>query len=72
MSACDHEKVYSGERFLTLVPRWFWICARCKATGEDPMSKAPPVDFNRYVEILSSVDPQGAAGMRKLWREHRR
>ncbi len=30
MSECDHEKIYSGERFLTLVPQWAWICTKCR------------------------------------------
>lgn len=63
---CEHDKVYSGGRSWTLVPKWEWICARCKATGQDSMREAPPLDFDRFTSLLDAVDPVGAEGMRRL------
>lgn len=66
---CEHEKVYSGERFLTLVPQWHWICAKCKAMGEDPIPAAetpPPLDLARFIDLLATVDPNGAESMRRI------
>jgi hypothetical protein len=66
--ACEHEKVYSGEYFATLVPRWHWICAKCKATGTDsiPQETPPLHDMDRFLGILETVDPEGAASMRRV------
>ena len=67
MSEHMHSKVYSGERLLTLVPQWYWICADCKATGADPIPSEtpPPLDMPRYLDLFAVNDPDGAAKMRK-------
>jgi hypothetical protein len=66
MSDCDHEKVYSGERNLTCMPQWFWICAKCKAIGTDSLAQTPPLDFDRFVLLMAEVDPEGAAAVGRM------
>ena len=65
---CEHEKVYSGEYFATLVPQWFWICAKCKGAGAEsiPQETPPVCDMGRFLGILETVDPEGAASMRRV------
>jgi len=65
---CSHQKVFSGERFLILIPQWHWICADCKVTGTDsiPSETPPPLDMLRYLDLLADIDPAGAASMRLL------
>ena len=65
---CSHRKVYSGEYFATLIPKWHWICADCKATGADsiPSETPPPLDMPRFLDLLADIDPAGAASMRLL------
>ena len=64
----SHQKVYSGEYFATLIPKWHWICADCKATGADsiPSETPPPLDMPRFLDLLADIDPAGAASMRLL------
>ena len=73
---CSHQKVYSGEYFATLIPQWHWICADCKATGADSIrpETPPPLDMPRFLDLLATVDPEGAASMRRLlaWADGRR
>lgn len=72
----SHQKVYSGEYFATLIPKWHWICADCKATGADsiPSETPPPLDMPRFLDLLAGIDPAGAASMRRTlaWAEGQR
>lgn len=63
----QHSKVYSGEYFATLVPKWAWICAGCHEAGTDsiPQETPPPLDMPRYLDLLAVNDPEGAAQMRR-------
>jgi len=64
---CSHQKVYSGERFLTLIPQWHWICADCRAMGADsiPSETPPPLDLPRFLDLLANIDPEGAESVRR-------
>jgi len=68
-TGCD--KIYSGEAFLTLTPKWGWICRVCHATGTDTFGqygKPPAVDFEAYWEAYRAVDAAHAVMMLEFGR----
>ncbi len=56
MSTHEHTKVYSGERHLTSIPKWFWVCLTCNTYGTTTMVDRPePIDlvaFSSRIEVL--------------------
>ncbi len=48
---CDHEKVYSDMLLTSDPPQRSWICAKCKALGNDTVG-AMAHDFRRYDRLM--------------------
>lgn len=48
-----HQKVYSGERFATNPPKWFWICEHCGELGRTEADEVYPRDFKRFARAWS-------------------
>jgi hypothetical protein len=55
MSDCDHRKVYSGEYFAALPPRWAWICSECLAEGADELEEAPATNQALFGKLAGLV-----------------
>lgn len=63
---CTHEmvsdKVYSGERNLTAIPQWAWICSNCGVRGIDSSETPPkPIDIWLYIRTHEKFVPEHAA-----------
>ena len=53
--ACEHERVFSGERHPAGIPIWFFVCAKCgrlgKAMGQTADEK-PAADLPRFAQLM--------------------
>jgi hypothetical protein len=52
---CQHNKIYSGEYFACIPPKWVWVCSRCGKTGTDQMQEKPFLDFVKYMQLTGNV-----------------
>jgi hypothetical protein len=52
---CEHDRVFSGERHLTTIPIWFFVCSKCgrvgKARGQSADEK-PAIDLPRFAQLM--------------------
>jgi len=56
---CSHTKIYSGEYYATLPPRWHWICERCGATGVDQADKIEKLELQLFAETMIKFHGEG-------------
>lgn len=53
--ACEHERVFSGERHPTHIPIWFFVCAKCGRVGKacyDRPDLKPTIDLPRFAQLM--------------------
>jgi hypothetical protein len=62
--ACEHRKVFSGERLLTGIPQYAWICESCGDQGTDQLAEPPPADRKAFAAALLAFHGQDADNAR--------
>ncbi len=55
---CAHDKIYSGEAFMSSPPKWAWICRECLVSGNESSVECPkPWQPKLYGALLMKIDP---------------
>lgn len=54
--SCEHERVFSGERFTCSNPAWSWICPKCGRTDvcqfvDANVGPGPAVDLPKFAQL---------------------
>lgn len=57
MSTCEHDRIFSGEHFLSLPPQWIWICRTCREHGRLAQHAPPPIDLPGFVARAREIWP---------------
>ncbi len=57
---CKHDRVYSGECYATMPPKWHWLCTKCGKDGAD--AHLPTFEIERYLNAYQKFNPDGDPG----------